>query len=129
MTEIALSPKNAAIPLLARGLSTDAVGAEVGVNGRTVRTWRQDAEFEAEVEAARQALLAESIGVLTTAVRKAAEVVMELLDDPSPGIRVRAVSEVFRALPILSEHAALEARLTALEARLNEQDAPSWQAA
>jgi hypothetical protein len=129
MTEIALSPKNAAVPLLARGASTDAVGEQLGVNGRTVRRWREDPEFEAEIEAARKALLSESVACLTAAVRKAAEVATELLDDPSPAIRVRAVSEVFRALPILSEHAALEARIAALEARLEEKDGPSWQAA
>lgn len=129
MTVPDLDARSRAVVHLARGTTTDKAGEAVGVSGRTVRRWREDPEFEAEIEAARKALLAESVAVLTAAVRKAADTAMELLDDPSPGIRVRAVSEVFRALPILSEHAALEARLAALEARLNEQGAPSWQAA
>lgn len=118
-SEIALSPRNAAIPLLARGLSTDAVGAQVGVNGRTVRTWREDPEFNAEVDAARKALLDESVAVLGAAVRKAADTAMALLDDPSASIRVRAVAEVFRALPALAGFAELESRIAALEAAQN----------
>ena len=116
MAEIVLSPRDTAVTLLARGMSTDATGAEIGVAGRTIRRWREDPDFESEIEAARRAILAESVAALTAAVRKAASVAMELLDDPSPAIRVRAVSEVFRALPLLAEHADLEARIAALEA-------------
>lgn len=129
MTIPDLDAKALAVVHLARGVTTDKTGEAVGVSGRTVRRWKEDPEFEAEIEAARRALLNESIAVLTAAVRKAAEVAMELLDDPSPGIRVRAVSEVFRALPVLSEHADLSARLAALEARLDDPEGPTWRAA
>lgn len=129
MAEIGRTDKAAAVALLAQGWATDAVGKEIGVPGRTVRHWREDPGFRADIETARRALLEEAVAVLTTAVRKAADVTLVLLDDPSPSIRVRAVAEVFRALPVLSEHAALEARLAALEARLDEQGGPPCRAA
>lgn len=129
MADIGRTDKAAAAALLARGWATDAVGKEIGVPGRTVRHWREDPGFRADIETARRALLEEAVAVLTTAVRKAADVTLVLLDDPSPAIRVRAVSEVFRALPLLAEHADLSARLEALEARLGGGAGPSWQAA
>ena len=129
MPGIVLAPKLAAVPLLARGLSTDAVGAAVGVDGRTVRTWREEPEFRAEVEAARRAVLDEAVAALTSAVRDAVSTLHEALKDESASVRVRAASEIVRALPLLASHAELEARLTALEGRLNATEVPAWQAA
>lgn len=129
MSEIGRTDKTTAVALLARGWATDAVGEEIGVPGRTVRHWREDPGFRADIETARRALLEEAVAVLTTAVRKAADVTLVLLDDPSPAIRVRAVSEVFRALPLLAEHADLAARLAALEARLDDREGPACRVA
>ncbi|MFG2640804.1 hypothetical protein ACGFYP_07480 [Streptomyces sp. NPDC048370] len=130
MTTVIDQPDKAtAVALLARGLSTEAVGREIGVDGRRVRRWREAPEFQAEVEAARRAILAEAVSALTAAVRDAVSTLHESLEDSSAAVRVRAASEILRALPLLADHAELETRLTALEARLNEQEQPSWQAA
>lgn len=123
MHEMSLSPKLAAVALLAKGMTTDAVGAEVGVDGSTVRRWRdRDPEFRADVEAARRAILSEAVAALTSAVRKAVDTLTVALDDDSSTIRVRAASELIRSLPLLASHAELEARLTALEARMSAPD-------
>ncbi|WP_405599559.1 hypothetical protein OG741_19325 [Streptomyces sp. NBC_01410] len=124
-----LETRSAAVALLARGMSTDAVGAEIGMSGRQIRRWRDEPEFRAEVEAARRAVLDESVAALTSAVRKAVDTLTAALDDPSAVIRVRAASEIVRALPLLASHAELEARLGALESRLNATEVPAWQAA
>jgi len=112
-----LDTRSACVAMIARGMSTDAVGAELGVNGRTVRRWREDPVFEAEIEATRRAVLDETVAALTTAVRDAVATLHEALDDPSAVVRVRAASELIRALPGLSEHVLLEARIAALESR------------
>ncbi|MFJ3093600.1 hypothetical protein [Streptomyces hydrogenans] len=126
MPEDALSPKELAVPLLARGMSTDAVGTTVGVNGRTVRRWREDPTFERQVQDVRQTVLDETVAALTAAVRKAVDTLTDALTDDHAGIRVRAASELIRSLPALAEHAAFEARLAALEGRLTEQEKPTW---
>lgn len=125
MSERLLSPKVAAVPLLARGMSTDAVGREVGVDGRTVRVWREEPAFRAEVEAARKAVLEEAVAALTTAVRKAVDVLHAALDDNSVGVRIKAASEIVRALPLIASHAELEGRVAALEAALEAKEQPS----
>lgn len=121
MPEEALYDREAAAVLLARGLTTDAVGAEVGVNGRTVRRWREDPEFERRVQDARKAILAESVGALTAAVRDAVSVLHEALEDRSAVIRVRAASELLKALPSIASHAELDARVAALETHFEQE--------
>lgn len=118
----ALPAKEAAIPLLARGLSTDAAGAEVGVNGRTVRRWLDDPAYERQIQEVRQAVLGETIAALTAAVREAVDVLRAALADHSPVIRVRAASELLKALPGLADYVDHEARITAIEARAAKED-------
>ncbi|NUK87126.1 helix-turn-helix domain-containing protein [Streptomyces lunaelactis] len=116
MTIPDLDAKAQAVVLLARGVSTDAAGAQVGMSGRQVRRWSEEPEFRADVEAARRAVLAESVAALTAAVRDAVDTLHAALKDKSPSIRLRAASEIVRALPLLASHAELEARVAALEA-------------
>ena len=120
--------RTAVAALLARGLSADAAGKELGVPGRTVRRWRDDPDFQAEIEAVRRAILAEAVAALTSAVRDAVDTLHTALKDKSPAIRVRAASELIRALPSLAEHADLEARIAALESSAN-KEVMAWQAA
>lgn len=111
-----LETRTAAVALLAKGMTTDAVGAQVGMSGRQIRRWAEEPEFRAEVEAARRAILSEAVAALTSAVRKAVDTLTVALDDESSMIRVRAASELIRSLPLLASHADLEARIAALEA-------------
>lgn len=129
MTENGNTDRSSAAVLLARGLSAEAAGVELGIHGRRIRRWREDPQFEAEVQHARRVLLDEAVAALTPAVRDAVSVLHAALGDRSAAIRIRAASELIRALPLLAEHAALESRIAALEARQNEMETPSWQAA
>lgn len=116
-----LDAKTRAAILLARGLTTDKAGEAVGVSGRTVRRWREDPAFEADVQSARRALLAEAVAALGAAARDAISTLHAALDDESPSVRVRAASVLLSALPSISEHVSLEDRITALEAAITEQ--------
>jgi hypothetical protein len=123
MTVHDLDQKARAAVCLARGYTTDQAGKEAGVSGRTVRRWRDDPAFEAEVAAARRAILAEAVAALGAAARDAVAALHAALADESVTVRVRAASVLLSALPSISEHAELEARIAALEAGLNTAEA------
>nr|WSY53798.1 hypothetical protein OG999_29265 [Streptomyces sp. NBC_00886] len=120
LTEI--DSKSKAAVLLARGTNSDKVGELVGVSGRTIRRWAEAPEFRAEVEATRRALLDEAVKALSAAARDAVDVLHQSLTDDSPNIRLRAAVALLSALPSLSEHVALEERISALEAALDSDE-------
>lgn len=123
MTISDLDQKTRAVLLLARGVSTDKAGQEIGVSGRTVRRWREDPEFEAQVQDAARELLGEAVAALGAAARDAVEALHAALTDENPTIRVRAASVLLSALPAVSEYAALEQRIAALEAAVSGKEA------
>lgn len=116
-----LDARAKAVVLLARGTSTDKVGEQVGVSGRTIRRWAEAPDFRTEVDAARRALLSEARAALGAAARDAVVALHEALADDSAAVRVRAASVLLGALPAFAEHVDLEERLTALEAAITEQ--------
>lgn len=116
----ALPQKPQAVLLLARGYSGDRVGRELGVNGRTVRRWREDPVFEAEVGEARRAILTEAVAALGAAARDAVEALHAALREDNPSIRVRAAAALLAALPAITAHVAFEERLAALEAAVRD---------
>lgn len=117
VAETSRDKKAEVILLLARGLSADAVSERTGVPGRTIRGWRdRDPGFEDEIRAVRMAVLGEAVGALTGAVKDAVATLHEALREKNPSVRVRAASELLKALPALSAHVDLEHRIAALEA-------------
>ncbi len=116
MPAIALDAKTQAALLLARGHTTDKAGEAVGVNGRTVRRWRDNPDFEAQIQTARRAILAEAVAALGSAARDAVTALHEALKDDSAAVRVRAAAVLLGALPNIAEHADLNERIAALEA-------------
>ncbi|MFE9391188.1 helix-turn-helix domain-containing protein [Streptomyces sp. NPDC006784] len=111
-----LGAKTQAALLLARGATTDKAGEAVGVSGRTVRRWREDPDFEAEVQQARRAVLNEAVAALGAAARDAVATLHAALDEDNASVRVRAASVLLSSLPAFAEHADFADRLAALEA-------------
>lgn len=112
----AINPRDEAALLLARGLSTDEAGRRIGVNGSTVRRWRQDPDFADAVREARRAVFDEATGVLAALTKKAAITLGRAMDDDNPAIRVRASQVVLNAAPTLRQHTTLEDEIAELRA-------------
>ena len=64
-----LDAKTRVALLLAQGHNSDKAGEAAGVSGRTIRRWREDPTFEAEVQEARRAILSEAVAALGAAAR------------------------------------------------------------
>lgn len=120
MTVSDLDVKSRAAILLASGSSTDKTGEALGKSGRTIRRWREDPDFEAEVTAARKEVLAEARSALGAAARDAIATLHAALKDPSVALQVRAASVLLAALPAVTEQLEFEERLGALELALTE---------
>src|SRR3954470_24660150 len=118
MTVSDLDAKSRATILLASGSSTDKTGEALGISGRTIRRWREDPTFEAEVTAARRELLAEARSALGAAARDAVATLHAALQDPSVALQIRAASVLLAALPAVTEQLEFEERLAALETAL-----------
>lgn len=116
MTVVDLDQKAQAAVLLARGMSSDKVGESVGRSGRTIRRWREDPGFEADVRDARREILGEITDAIGAAARDAVEALHDALKDKSPAIRVRAATALLGALPAVREHLDLAERIEEIEA-------------
>lgn len=111
-----IAGKTRAQELIARGMTTDQVGREIGVSGRTVRRWREDPDFNTAVLACRRAIVQEAAAAIGSAAKDAVTTLHKALEDDSPAIRIQAARTILTSLPALLEHAELEERLAALEA-------------
>lgn len=118
-----LDQRSLAVFALARGYTTDKAGEEAGVSGRTIRRWREDPTFEADVAAARRAILDAVVAALGAACQAAVTALHDALSDESTSVRVRAASVLLGALPNIAQYAELESRIAALEAGLQERNA------
>lgn len=109
--------------LLARGAGADKAGQAVGRSARTIRRWRQqDAQFEAEVQAARREILDQAVMALGQAAADAVATLHAATRDDNPAIRVRAATALLSALPAISAHVEFSERLTALEAAMQDRE-------
>ncbi|SBT91383.1 hypothetical protein GA0115233_103015 [Streptomyces sp. DI166] len=119
MTVSDLDAKTRVALALAQGATSDKAGEAAGVSGRTVRRWREDPAFEAQVQEARRAILAEAVAALGVAAKDAVATLHAALADDSANVRVRAASVLLSSLPSLTEHLELSERIAALEAALS----------
>ena len=113
--------KDAAATALAHG-QTQAAAAELAeVDERTIRRWYAEPEFAATIRTIRAAALSAAVGVLTVGAQQAAVQMVRLAVDPHPSgaVRLNACKSILALGHEFVTVADLEARLTAVEARLS----------
>jgi hypothetical protein len=106
---------------LARGATRQEAGRIAGVSERTVYVRLADPAFRLRVAEFRRAMIDGAIGKLAVLADKAADVLGQLLGEPSAPIRLRAAASVLEQLTRIREHAELSERLEELERRLSER--------
>jgi HEAT repeat protein len=101
--------------LVAAGRSIKAAAEEAEVGERTAHTWLDDPAYRGLVHYLRSRLLDEAVGRLAGAANAAVATLVELLDDESPTVRLRAATGVLDALLRVREHVELSDRVARLE--------------
>ena len=108
-----------AVELLCAGLSPKCVADSVGVGTKALDTWRKKPAFKVAISEGMN-LDAELHGARLQALfGKAVERVSELLDDPSPHIRVQAARLAFEAQAQIARVAEEAEMMKQLEARMD----------
>lgn len=116
-----LTPKQrAAIAALVSGQSYGDAARTAGVSERTLRRWRLDPQFAAEIRRADSEQLGEIARVLNGASRTAVDVLITIMTDgrASKALRLRAAVEVLKHRAALFDLTTLSERLDELEKRL-----------
>jgi hypothetical protein len=104
---------------LARGASYREAAEAAGVSIRTVERRMADGTFAAEVATLRAERVGTVLAELVELSVESTTILRRSLKDLQPGIRLRAVSLVLTHMAKLRRDHDLEARLAALEARLD----------
>ena len=113
------SRQKKAVQLLCAGLSPKCVADSIGVGNDALSAWRKKPAFKQAVSDAMN-LDVELHGVrLQSLFGKAVERVSELLDDPSPHIRVQAARLAFEAQAQIARVAEEAEMMKQLEARMD----------
>lgn len=118
---VTLRPKQRkAIAALAGGADYRRAAAEAGVSVRTLKRWRADPLFMAELRDTDSEQLASTARLLNAASRNAVAVLITVLNDEKApiGLRMRAASDLLKHRASFFELLTLEQRVTALEAQL-----------
>jgi hypothetical protein len=111
--------KDKAAALLASGLTMRAVAKKLGVNERTIHTWRADPEFLKLVTDYQSKMIARSLGRLSNAASKAVQTLIDCLkSNESDSVKVRAAMGILDQLVKMRELTNHEQRLTELERRI-----------
>jgi hypothetical protein len=107
--------------LLAAGRSVADAASETGAGVRTIRRWlAEDAAFRDRVQEMRTELFALAVGRLSNLSGKAADVLGQLLESQTEGIRLQAARSVLEQAPKLREATDLAAELARLKAQVEE---------
>jgi hypothetical protein len=109
--------KPQAVVLVAAGQQFVSVAAQLGVHERTVRRWAANDAFAAQVREVQAEAVRRACGRLAVGMAAAAEVLVGLLDDPDPRVRLGAARELIVAAARVRDQHDLEGRLAALEAQ------------
>lgn len=112
-----------AIEALASGATTEVAAVEAGVTIRTLYRWKTEAPFKEALQAATDAALEDATAALTFAALDAVKTLQTIANDKTEkgSTRVQASRAILYAVLRLREQVELEERLSALEARLENQ--------
>jgi hypothetical protein len=117
------SPKQERLALLlAGGRTIKSAAEEVKVGERTAHSWLGDPRYRALVTALRGRLLDEAVGRLADAAGKSVMALIDLLDDPSSNIRLRASLGILDTLLRVREHVEFEGRIRRLEGQADARE-------
>lgn len=118
---LTLRPKQRqAIAALVGGADYNRAAAAAGVSPRTLKRWRADPRFNAELRQSDSDQLASTARILNAASYSAVVMLITVLNDPkaSPGLRMRAASDILKHRAAFFELLTLENRVSALEAQM-----------
>jgi hypothetical protein len=105
--------------LLAAGRSVADAASETGAGVRTIRRWMAaDAAFGDRVQELRTELFALAVGRLSNLAGKAADLLGQLLESQSEGIRLQAARSVLEQAPKLRDSADLAGQVESLREQL-----------
>jgi hypothetical protein len=102
--------------LLAGGRAIKTAAEESGISERTAERWVREPAFVAHVSDLRGRMVDAAVGKVAEALCYSVEVMIELLVEENPNVRLRAAAEIRDTLIRLREHADYDDRLTRLEA-------------
>ena len=98
------------------------VAAKVGVNEKQIRRWLSDADFQAELAAARRALLERTLDRLAGANVHAVDALLSVLSTQNPaGLRRLAANDILSHTTKLLDLVDLQQRISAMEEMLLER--------
>ena len=99
------------------------VAAKVGVNEKQIRRWLSDADFQAELAAARKALLERTLDRLAGANAYAVDALLSVLSTQNPaGLRRLAANDILNHHAKLVDLVDLQQRIADMEQVLYEKN-------
>ncbi len=104
-----------AIPYLVAAKNQEEGRRQAGVSKRTLWRWRQDRAFKAELARQRNQVIEEAIEVLKSNMTRAAQTLVELLDDENPRLRRFVAIDIINLALKGKEILEIEERLQVLE--------------
>lgn len=107
--------KETALPILATCANYSEAARQIGCSREEIYAWLKDPEFKAELERLRTDIVNDAISQLKNNATKATNTLVNLLEDESSQVRLKAANDILNHLGRFMELRELETRLKALE--------------
>jgi HEAT repeat protein len=107
--------KETALPILATCANYSEAARQIGCSREEIYNWLKDPEFKAELERLRTDIVNDAISQLKNNATKATNTLVNLLEDESSQVRLKAANDILNHLGRFMELRELETRLKALE--------------
>jgi hypothetical protein len=107
--------KETALPILATCANYSEAARQIGCSREEIYTWLKDPEFKVELERLRTDIVNDAISQLKNNATKATNTLVNLLEDESSQVRLKAANDILNHLGRFMELRELETRLKALE--------------